>query len=377
MTKRDQYKKIFQVVANISSAITNMRLYLESHPQVKRYVEDAYAELTKFLLTRKRTTLLLIDDELVLDNQPLGNSVNYFSQFIPILRNHGIESITFVSGVSEHELYELIRDLASSDSDYVASSNHIKLGKLELRTDNAEAITLSDEDKERLAYLNSIRDEKLGEIQDIYSKISLYKKIDLRGVDDIINSFVRGFARGINPIRMLASLKSTDEYTFTHVVNVNILVMSQAESLGFTGRHLYQIGVTSVLHDAGKLFIPGEILNKKGTLTKEERSIMETHTIKGFRYIMGLEGIPKLAMLGAMEHHIKYDGTGYPIIGDTWEPNIVSQMITISDIFDAMRSRRSYKEPKTVDQIIEMFKKERGTTFNPFLLDNFLKLINR
>jgi HD-GYP domain-containing protein (c-di-GMP phosphodiesterase class II) len=129
------------------------------------------------------------------------------------------------------------------------------------------------------------------------------------------------------------------------------------------------------MHDAGKLFIPEEILNKPGKLSNEERAVIETHTTKGARYILGLENIPRIAVLGALEHHIKYDGTGYPSIKGKWNPNIVSQMIAIADVFDAMRSRRSYSEPKSNERIIQILTEEKGTTFNPFLVDSFIKLI--
>ncbi|RZB32564.1 MAG: hypothetical protein SRB2_04256 [Desulfobacteraceae bacterium Eth-SRB2] len=155
-----------------------------------------------------------------------------------------------------------------------------------------------------------------------------------------------------------------------------MLTMSQAESLGFKGEQLYEIGIAAVLHDSGKLFIPDEILNKPGRLTDNERSIIETHTVKGAQYILGLKNISKLAVLGALEHHIKYDGTGYPNISKKWKPNIVSQMIAIADVFDAMRSRRVYKDAKPVSLIVKILTQEKGTSFNPLLVDNFLKLLN-
>jgi len=180
----------------------------------------------------------------------------------------------------------------------------------------------------------------------------------------------------VNPLRMLASLKSSHEYTFTHVVNVGILTMAQAESVGFTGEHLHAIGVASFLHDIGKLFVPEDILSKQGMLSQDERMIIETHTTKGARYLMGTEGIPKLAVLASLEHHLKYDGSGYPSIKGGWTPNIASQMISIADVFDAMRSRRSYQEPRPMSQIESVLKGGAGKAFNPKLIDNFLRLIS-
>jgi HD-GYP domain-containing protein (c-di-GMP phosphodiesterase class II) len=201
------------------------------------------------------------------------------------------------------------------------------------------------------------------------------KKINIKGVDDIISAFIKGFAFGVNPIRLLFQIRNVDEYTYTHMVNVCILTMSQAESLGFEGRHLYQIGVAAILHDAGKLLIPQDILNKPGKLTPNERSVIETHSAKGASFILSQKSVTKLAVVGALEHHIRYDGTGYPVISSGYKTNIVSQLISISDVFDAMRSRRPYKEPKPIDAILHILKEKKGATFNPILVDNFIRLL--
>ena len=153
--------------------------------------------------------------------------------------------------------------------------------------------------------------------------------------------------------------------------------MSLAESLGFRGENLHQMGVASLLHDVGKLFIPEEILNKPGKLSQDERAIIETHTVKGARYLLGLEGIPKLAVISALEHHLKYDGSGYPSIKGGWTPNIASQIICVADVFDAMRSKRSYQEAMPLTKIEEILRNGSGKAFNPQLVDHFLKLIKR
>jgi HD-GYP domain-containing protein (c-di-GMP phosphodiesterase class II) len=206
-------------------------------------------------------------------------------------------------------------------------------------------------------------------------RIKKHKQIDVRSVDEMVKRFIKGFREEVNPLRLLASLKSSHEYTFTHVVNVGILTMAQAESLGFTGEHLHHIGVASFLHDIGKLFVPEELLSKQGKLSADERMIIETHTTKGARYLMGTEGIPKLAVLASLEHHLKFDGSGYPSIKGGWTPNIASQMISIADVFDAMRSRRSYQEPQPVSKIESILKSGAGKAFNPKLVENFIKLI--
>jgi len=392
MPEHDIHAELSRVIAQLTAAVTNTSLYSASHPQVGQYIDKAYAVLMDLLKVKPEVTILLIGDDLVADNRPLAAdaSASYVINFARILRSRAIERVTFAAGMSKDELQSLIQELSSSDSVSVRSSSSIKLGKVEIRIQKgggggggdgsgaagsaSAETTVSQEDLQELLTLTAA---EIDELKDLYLNIKKHRKIDVRSVDDIVKDFIRGFRQELNPLSLLASIKSAHEYTFTHVTNVAILTMSQAESLGFKGEHLHQIGVASLLHDVGKLFVPAEILSKAGMLTRDERNVIETHTVKGARYLMGLEGIPKLAVLAALEHHQKFNGTGYPSIKGGWTPNITSQMITIADVFDAMRSRRSYQEPIPEEKIIEVLVKGSGTSFNPQLVDHFLRLIKR
>jgi HD-GYP domain-containing protein (c-di-GMP phosphodiesterase class II) len=388
MAEFNFHEGLSRVIAQLTAAVTNTSLYSATHPQVAAYIEKAYGVLADLLTLKPEITILLIGNDLVADNRPLPSGGAYLDNFVRILKKKAIERITFISGVPKAELHDLIHDLASPDTVAARSSTCIKLGKVELRVKRADEQIISTAaesaaaaspgvPQEDIAALLALTARELDELKDVYLRIKKHKQIDVRGVDDIVKGFISGFRKEINPLGILASLKSAHEYTFTHVTNVGILTIGQAEALGFTGEHLHQVGVASLLHDVGKLFIPEEILSKPTALTSDERKIIETHTVKGARYLMGLDGIPKLAVLAAMEHHLKYNGTGYPSIKGGWKPNIVSQIISISDVFDAMRSRRSYQEPMPLEKIVEVLRKGSGTSFNPQLVEHFLKLIKQ
>jgi HD-GYP domain-containing protein (c-di-GMP phosphodiesterase class II) len=393
MDERDFQEGLVRVISQLTAAVTNTGLYSPDHPQVAQYVEKAYAALAELLLEKPEVTVMLIGNDLVAENRQLASTgaASFVNNFIRILKKKAVERLTFVAGLPRPEFQAFIQDLASPDAVSIRTTTFIKLGKVELRVktsdeqtsaggDDAASLvglpeTLSDAQQEGLQKLLSLSAEELNELKELYLSIKRHKKIDIRGVDDMVKGFIRGFRQEINPLSLLASLKSTHEYTFTHVTNVCILAMSQAESLGFSGENLHSIGVASLLHDVGKVFIPEEILNKTGKLTDEERRIMETHSLKGARYLMGIEGIPKLAVLAALEHHVRFDGSGYPSIKGGWQPNIVSQVITVADVFDAMRSRRSYQEAQPMEKIVNVLNMGRKKTFNDMLVDRFLKLI--
>jgi HD-GYP domain-containing protein (c-di-GMP phosphodiesterase class II) len=383
------HEGLSRVISLLTAAVTNTGLYSSTHPQVAQYVERAYAGLVDMLQQKPEITVLLIGNDLVTDNRPLvaSGASSYVANFSRILKRKAVERMTFTTGLTKTELQALIHDLASPDTASVRSTQCVKLGKVELRvktTDDAGAeglsalqgaMSASGASQEALQELMTLTASELDSLKELYLSIKKHKKIDVRGVDEMVKGFIQGFRREINPLTLLATLKSVHEYTFTHVTNVCILAMGQAETLGFSGENLHQVGVASLLHDVGKVFIPEEILNKPGKLTQDERKIIETHTVKGARYLMGLDGIPKLAVICAMEHHLKYDGSGYPSIKGGWRPNIVSQLICVADVFDAMRSKRSYQGAIPLQKIVEVLNGGKGTSFNPQLVDHFFRLI--
>jgi HD-GYP domain-containing protein (c-di-GMP phosphodiesterase class II) len=367
---------ILGVIVHIHAAIANTRLYTSTHPQVTRYLEGAHLELKRLLEQRPELTLMIVDQELVVDQQPLTHKTPHCTQFRQLLSRAGVEHISFLPGVTLAELTQLANELASDDQQTVRSTEAIKVGKVEVLVVPTDEQIVSAETQARIERMEMIRERSLDHFKELYHLIRSNKQTPVLGLEEIVQAFIRGIGNNLPPLQVLATLKSSDEYTFTHAVNVCILTMAQAEALGIGGQPLYDIGITASLHDAGKVFVPEDILNKPGKLTEQEWTHMRNHTIRGARQILRMDGLPKLAFLGALEHHIRYDGSGYPALGN-WRPNLVSQMIAIADMFDAMRSRRPYQAPKPDILIFETLRKESGTMFNPLLVKNFLRLISR
>jgi len=293
MADYDIHEGLSRAISQLTAAVTNTSLYSPAHPQVSQYVEKAHAVLAEILQYRPEISLLIIGNDLVADSRQLvaTGSASYVTNFIRILKKQAIERITFVSGLPKEELQCLIQALASSDTLSVRSTSFIKLGKMELRikkldeqqssdgadaASNVSAVSVPDVPQEVFQELLALTAEEIDHLKDIYLSAKRHKKIDVRSVDDMVKGFIKGFRQEINPLSLLASLKSVNEYTFTHVTNVCILTMSLAENLGFTGEHMHKIGVASLLHDIGKIFISDEILSKPGTLTPEERRTVET-----------------------------------------------------------------------------------------------------
>lgn len=379
MSSAEFQKTMSRMVPQFTAAVQNAGIYPDNHPQSLSYIQETYHVLEELFEVKEKITLLLIGDSLMADNRPLTVTGSCETAFAQILRNNEIERVTFIKGLTLLQLKEFIRNLSSASVSDMPSIRYIKFGKLEIKEREDRD---KDHDDSYASEIDTIHDMETKttdeRIKNIYREVLGGGKINLEDTSEIISLFMDNLHRESNPLQLLAKTKSNDEYTFTHTANVGILTLFFAEHLGFKGSYLNDIGVAAILHDTGKVTTPDEVLSKPGPLTSDEREAMETHAIKGAFNLMEQANIPNIAVLAAFEHHMKYDGTGYPRIKGNWEQNIVSQMISVADVYDALRTTRPYRhKPVPMDQIIQIFISGSGTYFNPYLVERFLNLVNK
>ena len=195
----------------------------------------------------------------------------------------------------------------------------------------------------------------------------------------VARTMVDGLAQAVSQNRTallaLTTLKNYDNYTFTHMVNVSILTMGQARALGIDGSLLREFGLAALMHDIGKVRTPLEILNKPDKLTDAEFSIMKRHTVDGAEILRATPDIPALAPVVAFEHHLRLDGTGYPTAVKRPTLNLGTMLCSIADVYDAMRSQRSYQQSFPSDRILEVLKRNDGLQFDQHLVRRFVQLV--
>ena len=170
------------------------------------------------------------------------------------------------------------------------------------------------------------------------------------------------------------TIDAKDNYTNGHSIRVGYFSRLIAAELGMQGDELENLYYIALLHDIGKIGIPDAILNKPGRLTDEEFVIMKSHTLKGANILKDISTIPNIVE-GAKYHHEKYDGSGYPEGLKGEEIPYIARIICCADCYDAMATRRVYKEPYSKEKMIEEFEKARGIQFDAKIADVVIKLI--
>ena len=160
-------------------------------------------------------------------------------------------------------------------------------------------------------------------------------------------------------------IEADDEYTGSHSRDVVALSRGVGEHLGLDQRDLRKTELTALLHDVGKIRIPGEIINKPGALTAEERAVIETHTIEGERLLARVGGL--LAEVGTIVRscHERWDGLGYPDRLSGEEIPLVARIVCCCDAFNAMTTDRPYRAARSNDEALAEVLRCSGTQFDP------------
>ena len=173
--------------------------------------------------------------------------------------------------------------------------------------------------------------------------------------------------------RLGVAAEYRDKETANHIKRMSHCSLLIAESLGWPKEEVEPFFWASLMHDVGKLGIPDAILQKPGPLTLEERRIMELHGIIGGNILKGSDArVLKQARLVALTHHERFDGKGYPRRLKGKKIPIEGRITILADIFDALSSRRVYKEALPENEVLRILKEGRGVFFDPEILTLFL-----
>jgi len=372
----DRDSAIYDIVRELAIAISTVSLYSSEHRQVERLCSSILANIEKVMDDKDDISLVVIDNELIADGISLRGSL-HSDRLAQLLTLRGIGHVRLVRGVGLEEIRTMVQNLSKQNADHaIHSTPGIRYGKVEVRFSyNGDGSSTENHVEETTG--TNLFDGEISKYREICEGVRKHKTLKVAGIMEIVAGFVATVKSEADPLLALAPVRSSDEYTFTHSANICILNLAQAMALGIEGQLLHDIGIAAMLHDVGKFFIPDEVLNKPGRLDEEDWNLVKQHPLWGAQYLLDTAGVPPLAIITAYEHHLKYDYSGYPAVPGSWQQTLCSQMTTVSDFFDALRTKRPYRDALEMDKISTIMLEISGTELNPILTRNFLKIFGR
>ncbi len=353
-----------QFLFNIVTAMAQCSLYSKNHPAVLDFSKKAF-EFLNNLLIDDSIDITNLGGKLILNNTPHAEKGTYTDLFLKRMKANGIDKIILKRGVEFEELLNFIYQMALKNETPTSSKN-ITVGTIQVKLKSSE-----DNPSE-------IMRTSISKVKDIYMEFSNSKRLDVAGLEDAILGFLLALKKEENVLKLVVPIKSYSEYTYVHAANVAVLTIFIAQSLGLRDEVLRETGHAGLLHDIGKLFVSKEIIDKQTKLNDSEWNEMKKHPVYGAIYLSSLPDVPPLAVITAYEHHLKYDGSGYPdTIWRARKQHIISQIVAIADFFDALRAERPYRKGMETDKLIGIMKGLTGKDFNPMFLDNFISSLKK
>lgn len=303
----------------------------------------------------------LIPIECIRENSLLGKSI-YTYDGRCLLKAGVMLTDSVLQRVREFKIFSLyiIDDYSSTEIEDII--------KPELRQKSIAVIRETFSDIERIA---SVHDFKKRTIKE-YSK---HEQEYFSSINSIAEELLENVLENKDVLISLVDIKSMDNYTYAHCVNVAVISLVLGISLNLSKRNLTFLCMGALIHDIGKSFIPREILQKPGQLTQEEFEIIKQHSKYGYEFLGRFSSISSHIKLIALEHHERFDGLGYPNRLSGTEISYLSRIVSIADVYDALTSDRPYKRAMCPSDALEYLMSNAGTIFDYDMITIFSKVV--
>jgi putative nucleotidyltransferase with HDIG domain len=390
----DEARELNQLAATLSQHLFSASRTVHLHTLDNRASQNVLARLREILeqlhevdgraALRVSTDLLMINDQrVVVDSQSMGPVVYLVDE----MKRRKVEEIDFAPGVPAQVLGRFLQVFFAD-----ASGDDVFGAVRQAMTDaGIEGIKVVEwvERPKRLRDSSVGKKEIREESNKLYNRAVLFTGEVLRNIEQQraipIPKALRLTQQIVDIIQVdesilvgLASIKSHDEYTFAHSANVAVLSMLIADRIGMPRADVARVGLAALVHDIGKTHVPREVLNKETPLTDDEWSVMKEHTVFGALELSRSKALRAVSdsIFVAFQHHVRFDGDGYPQKPGRWRLIPMSRIVTVADYFDAMTTPRVYKkEPMTPDRALRFILDHSGVIFDPFIAKTFIQVM--
>jgi len=371
---------------SLSQALSTSTLYAPAHPARQRAVRSTY-EALRILQSHDDTPSFSF----------LGRDVIYGFDVLRDLRDWEWSMRLSAAGIQR---IEIVSDVSVEDFEIFITEVHARVTApvTTAATNPAGVPAVADRSQQAairygaVGVQGAIRDGITGALIDelpftlheeaeavryIHTEVTEKGNVPMVEAEAVIQSLSVALHADGRLLVPLLRMKAFDQYTTTHSINVALLSMALAEALGHSPRDIRTLGVAGLLHDLGKVRIPVEILTKPGSLSPEEREILERHPADGARIILNSDSKLTLPAAVSFEHHIMINGGGYPRRHFARDCHYASTVVHVCDVFDALHTDRPYRAAWPSAKALHYIERRAEREFEPTMAAAFIALMRK
>lgn len=248
-----------------------------------------------------------------------------------------------------------------------------------LRSYGVHEVFIHDEISQGIEVSELVREETRYEAKALVKKMMdnyLFEaSLDVEEIKQAVDRMIHELLENPDIMNNLSSIRTVDDYTFEHSVNVCILSLITGIGLGFDQERLRDLGVGAMLHDIGKLRIPQEILKKPSQLTVEEFEEIKKHTLYGYEILKNSGKVSVVSAFIAFGHHERFDGTGYPLQLKSDNIHLCARIVAVADVYDALTSDRVYRKKLRPHEVYEYITSLGAHHFDLNVVSSFVRYV--
>ena len=227
--------------------------------------------------------------------------------------------------------------------------------------------------KEELAHAAEIYTKTLETAQTLMDKCARQEAVGMKEVEPMIGGLMDSLLRNGSALMTLSKIQKSNDYLFSHMVNVAILAMYFGRFLGLHPVTLRRVGMAGLLADVGMINVPADIVNSHAKLNKEDLALVQHHPIAGYEMLSNETSVYSEVLDGIIDHHERYNGTGYPNGKVGNEISVVGRILALADCYNALTSDRPHRKAMAPHKAISVIYGMRGKDFDPIFLERFIQ----
>ena len=363
----------YRILKGFSTLGTLTGIYPPGHPLIADKVREIYDAVQPCLATSEWVRIDVVRGVVHLNGVPVeGQSEGH---------TFSVDSLHIHAGVQSEEIAaaaEVLRRTGDDVREPVSQQlsqrgvHNISVGRLVPLDTRWRSRQWPDHPQH---VLDPDYEESLLMAQQAFDQLAEDRRVDLRTVHDLVRLLMCRVVTSKAAIAQILAVKQYENLTYIHSVNVAVLSLLLGRQLGLDEQTLANLVEAGVLHDVGKTRIPLDVVKKPRTLDKRERKLMEAHPVLGSELLMQIDGLAALTPLVALEHHRSVVGSGYPDLGDGVVPHVMSQIVSVADIYEAVTGARSYQQPTAPERACLLLARLAGSKLNTALVKAFVNAI--